>query len=257
MLAITLLGTADAAGTPVHGCDCERCQDALRAPWLRRLQSCILIQSEQASILIDMGVSDHMHNLRAVDLDAAFITHLHADHVGGFFSLRWTRRAGGLVTYFPQGAEGVGDGATLLDEPQNLVLQPLPAFDPVTVKDLHVTAAPLQHPQITHGYVVENGAGSAAVLFDTRGLPGATFDWFAARPPDVAIVDSCYAPGKATEGHNGVDEALAILDQIGARRGVLTHIAHHNWRYGDLVRYVSEKVGARVLVAYDGLRLHL
>ncbi|MCZ7544359.1 MAG: MBL fold metallo-hydrolase [Anaerolineae bacterium] len=102
MFTITLLGTSDAVGTPVHGCACARCQDALAHPWLRRLPTCVLIQNERASILVDMGANDHIHNLRSVHLDAVFVTHFHMDHVAGLYTLRWTQQAGGLPCTTPR-----------------------------------------------------------------------------------------------------------------------------------------------------------
>lgn len=257
MFTITLLGTSDAVGTPVHGCACARCQDALAHPWLRRLPTCVLIQNERASVLVDMGANDHIHSLRSVNLDAVFVTHFHMDHIAGLYTLRWTQQAGGLPVYYPQGAEGDGDGASLLADPVSLQPRPLPPFIPVEIAGFRVTPVPLQHPRLTHGYVIEHRGVSAAFLFDTSGLPAPTATWLAERPPAVALVDSCYAPGEHTEGHNGVDEALAIIAQIGARQGVLTHIAHHNWRYRDLVAYVRDRDGGRSTVAYDGLRFGL
>lgn len=259
MLSIILLGTADACGTPVHGCRCARCQEALREPWLRRRQTCILVQRDQTNVLIDMGTGEHIHSLQAVDLDAAFITHMHIDHIGGFFALRWTQRTGGLPVYYPEAAGEEPEGAMLLGEPIGLKLQPLAPFSAVAVAGLQVTPVPLQHGRVAHGYVVEEveSGATAAVLLDTSGLPETTLAWFADHPPDIAIIDSCYPPGEFTEGHNGVDEALTFINQIGAGQGVLSHIAHHNWGYRDLVAYVGAWDGGRSLVAYDGLRLNL
>ncbi|MBN1284603.1 MAG: MBL fold metallo-hydrolase [Anaerolineae bacterium] len=250
-MLVTLLGTSDAAGIPVHSCDCATCQEALQAPWLHRSQTCILIQSDEASILVDMGSDSHMRNLHTVNLDAVFVTHCHDDHVRGLFALRWTKRLGGLPVYYPRGSEAI----ELFDDPMQLRLHTLKDFEEVTIKDLTITTLPLAHSVEAYGYLIGDDQTSLAVLLDTGRLPETTFYWLITHRPTLVMIDSTYAPGLSSEHHLGVDEALETIDDLGVRRAVLTHIAHHNWPYRDLVRYVYEQDGARTVVAYDGLTL--
>ncbi|MEO1443735.1 MAG: MBL fold metallo-hydrolase [Chloroflexota bacterium] len=91
MLTITLPGTGDAAGIPVHGCDTPSCEEARRYPWLRRLQTCVLVQSKTTSILLDIGNEMHVESLHQLTLDAVFITHLHHDHYAGLQALKWSK----------------------------------------------------------------------------------------------------------------------------------------------------------------------
>ncbi len=256
MIVVTLLGTADAAGIPVHGCNAPACQEAFRYPWLRRLQTCILVQTEQASILVDMGSDRHMQNLFDVYLDAVFVTHLHLDHVAGLAALRWTQQPGGLPVYYPKG--GTGDGAWVIEPEvvEQIRPQPMARFAQKAIKDLSVTAVPLNHGDtITHGYLIEAERGSVAVLLDTRGLPEETFAFLTDHRPDLAIVDSTSSPGRASGGHNDVIEALATIQKLDVKRGVLSHIAPHNWPYRELLSYVHERDGNRSVVAYDGMML--
>lgn len=256
MLTLTLLGTADAAGIPVHGCDAPACAEARRYPWLRRLQSCVLVKSAQAHILLDMGNEAHMQRLYDVPLDAVFVTHLHIDHVAGLIALRWTRQPGGIPVYYPEGSSG--DGESVLGISGGLRFQSMQRFEQVTVKDVTVAAVPLRHGDtIAHGYAVASSGASAALLTDTCGLPEETFAWLAAHRPDVAMVDSCYEPGHPDEGHNNVDTAIDTIKRLGVRQGVLTHIAPHNWPYFDLVPYVRERDGGRTVVSYDGMTITL
>ncbi len=252
-MLVTLLGTSDAAGVPVHSCDCATCQEAIQSPWLHRAPTCILVQSNQVGVLVDMGSGAHMRNLYTVDLDAAFITHCHDDHIRGFFALRWTKRTGGLPVYYPEGA----NRGELFQEPHQLRFERMEAFEPVTIQDLTITPLPMNHNAVTHGYLIANTKASLAVLLDTAELPETTFYWLITHRPSLVIVDATYAPGLSSDDHNGIDEALQTIDGLGVRRGVLTHIAHHNWPYRDLVRYVYEQDGARSVVAYDGLTLTL
>lgn len=252
-MLVTLLGTSDAAGIPVHSCDCATCQEALQAPWLHRTQTCILVQSDEASILIDMGSDSHMRNLHTVDLDATFLTHCHDDHIRGLLALRWTKRLGGLPVYYPCEC----DENPLFDDPMQLRLHTVDEFEETSVKDMTITALPLNHNVPTYGYLINDGQTSLAVLLDTGQLPETTIYWLITHRPNLVIIDATYAPGLSSENHLGVDEALETIDDLGVRRAVLTHIAHHNWPYRDLVRYVYEQDGARTVVAYDGLTLTL
>ena len=54
-MRITLLGTGDATGTPVIGCDCPTCQDAHHGGRRQRTRSAILVESDKGKVLIDTG----------------------------------------------------------------------------------------------------------------------------------------------------------------------------------------------------------
>ena len=52
-MKVTLLGTGTSSGVPLLGCHCEVCRSSdLRD---HRLRSCILVQTEGKTILIDSG----------------------------------------------------------------------------------------------------------------------------------------------------------------------------------------------------------
>jgi phosphoribosyl 1,2-cyclic phosphate phosphodiesterase len=187
-------------------------------------------------------------------LAAVFLTHTHDDHMRGLFALRWTKQLA-LPVYHPQSA----DGGELFRKPRQLVFQSMASMAEVVFGGaLAVKALPLNHGVPTQGYLVRDGASSAAVLLDTSGVPQQTLDHLTGHRPDLLVIDSTFAPGgMASETHNGVDEALHIIKEVNPRRAVLTHLSHDNWTYHDLVRYVYEQDRARSVVAYDGLRVKL
>ena len=256
MLTVTLLGTGDAAGIPVHGCNAPPCQEARRAPWLRRRQTCVLVQSEKTNVLLDMGDKAHIESLCDMPIDAVFITHLHFDHYAGLHALRWSEQPGGIPVYYPEGSKG--DDTMVLKIGGSLTFHAMKRFDQIEVKDVKITAVPLSHgTTATQGYVVESEGKSAALLTDTGVLPEETFAWLADHKPNLALIDACYRPGFVATGHNSVDTAIEIIQRLDVDCGVLIHIAPHNWSYRELVPYAHERDNGRTVVSYDGMVIHL
>jgi phosphoribosyl 1,2-cyclic phosphodiesterase len=119
--------------------------------------NCTLIQTKEANILIDVGISlaSMKQRLEALGLslesiDAIFITHEHIDHVRSLPS-------------FP--LEKVYSGAGTCPLLDNHILQ---AYQPFSIKDMTITPIPLSHDCINgFGYVVQNHIERLVYLTDT------------------------------------------------------------------------------------------
>lgn len=88
MLEIDILGCGSSLGVPVIGCGCQVCKsDSI---YNKRLRSSILIKKAHTKILIDFGfnIKEQLVNAMVDNLDAAILTHDHADHVSGIDNLR-------------------------------------------------------------------------------------------------------------------------------------------------------------------------
>lgn len=88
MLEIDILGCGSSLGVPVIGCKCKVCKsDSI---YNKRLRSSIIIKKAETKILVDFGFNIKEQLIRAnIDnLDAAILTHDHADHVSGMDDLR-------------------------------------------------------------------------------------------------------------------------------------------------------------------------
>lgn len=55
---LTVLGSGDLAGIPVHGCLCTLCRQARAVRHLRRLPGCLQLESHGERLLIDAGIAD-------------------------------------------------------------------------------------------------------------------------------------------------------------------------------------------------------
>ena len=85
-MKITLLGTGDAPGTPVIGCDCPACIDAIKGTKSNRLRFSILVESDEGKVLIDTSPDMREQMLRKglKHVDGVIWTHGHYDHYTGF-----------------------------------------------------------------------------------------------------------------------------------------------------------------------------
>ena len=88
MLEITILGCGASLGVPVLTCKCNTCLS--NDPHNKRARPSILISKGDTNVLVDFGLDVRMQLMRENinRLDAAILTHDHADHVGGIDDLR-------------------------------------------------------------------------------------------------------------------------------------------------------------------------
>jgi len=88
MLQITVLGCGSSLGVPVIGCDCNVCTST--SSYNKRTRSSIYMDDGNSQILIDFGfdIKDQLIREKFRKLDAAILTHYHADHFSGVDNLR-------------------------------------------------------------------------------------------------------------------------------------------------------------------------
>lgn len=88
MIEITILGCGASLGVPVLGCKCATCISD--SSFNKRSRPSLLITKNKKNILVDFGLDVRMQLLRENihELEAAILTHDHADHVGGIDDLR-------------------------------------------------------------------------------------------------------------------------------------------------------------------------
>lgn len=248
-MILYFIGTAASEGIPNELCNCPACREARRFGFAKRKPPTLaVITKYKDTILIDIG-TDITEYLNA-QLKAVLLTHWHNDHTYGLFKLRWVAKK--LPLYAPR----EGADSQILKEPKNLEINFIKAGDVLKVNYLKVTALKLNHQPETIGYLIEGRRKRIAVLYDTKGLPDEAFKILKKRKPKIAILDATYPPGVDRPDHNNVDEAAEIGLQI-AEKVYLSHISHQNYPFSKLLRYVNEKYGDRVNVAYDGLVVYI
>lgn len=246
-MRVTFLGTGDAGGVPLYGCDCAACARARAGDDYRRGPCSALIESGDTRILLDAGLTDLAERFAPGSLSAILVTHFHADHVQGLFHLRWGKGAA-IPVYAPPDSEGCAD---LYKNHGLLDFRKLAKFDAFSVGNLDITPVPLIHSKVTFGYAIEDSQGHRfAYLTDTAGLPPQTETFLKEWRPDGMALDCSHPPReKESRNHNDLPRALAVLDAIAPVRAWLTHISHE---FDCWVMDASPQLPPDIRIARDG-----
>ncbi|HTK28378.1 MAG TPA: MBL fold metallo-hydrolase [Vicinamibacterales bacterium] len=263
-MKITVLGSGTSHGVPSIGCTCAVCRST--DPRDRRTRPSIAIDlpapavasptaAAVRTILVDTSTDLReqalAHGLRRVD--AILFTHSHADHVFGLDDVRRfnqmqkeaigcyadRRTAAALrqmFSYIFTPAQQVGGGL-----PQLSLFE---IVGPFALGGRDVVPVPLWHGTLP---VLGFRIGAFAYLTDCNRIPDASWDLLLADGGvSTVIIDALRRRPHST--HFSVDEALAVVERLGAARAWFTHICH------DLAHAETcARLPAGVELAYDGL----
>jgi len=249
-MQLTILGSANAGGVPLYGCDCPACERARQQPAYRRGPCSALLQTPAGQLLIDGGQPELGERFPPGSLQAILLTHYHMDHVHGLFPLRWGKGPR-IPVIGPDDPAGCDD---LLKHPGMLDFGiTVAAGKPCNLLDLDILPLALQHSRPTLGYLFRHGGRSLAYVTDTIGLPPATLAVLQAEPPDLLVLDCSFPPRPdGARNHNALNDALDLHRAIRPGRTLLTHIGH------DLDSWLMANPDALpdgVQLAHDGQQL--
>jgi phosphoribosyl 1,2-cyclic phosphate phosphodiesterase len=226
-LRVTMLGSGTSTGVPVIGCTCAVCTSD--NPKNKRWRTGLKLEMGASVVLVDTSADLRAQALRfgLPRVDAVLFTHSHADHVFGLDDVRiFNFRQGAAIPcygsaetldrirrmfsyVFEAGQEGGG-------KPQ---LDLIPVDGPFQLLGRTVTPVPVWHGELeVYGYRL----GGFAYVTDCSRIPEESFRLLAG--VDTLILDALrYRPHST---HFSVGEAIAAAARVGARRTILTHIAH-------------------------------
>lgn len=263
-LTVTILGCGPSPGVPRIGNDWGACDP--ENPKNRRSRAALLVERFAAPgkvtrVLIDAGPDLREQMIAAgVDwVDGVLFTHAHADHVHGIDDLRafvMNRRRRVDVYMNGETAERVHNAFDYcFRSPKNSGYPPIledhriEAGDTVTITG---EGGPIvaQAFRQRHGNIESLGFrfGAFAYSTDLHLLPEESYSYV--RGLDVWVLGALrYTPHVS---HMSVDQAVALAQQMGARRTVLTHM-HNELDYATLARELP--VG--IEPGHDGMRFEV
>ena len=255
---LTVLGSGTSMGVPMVGCTCATCTST--DPRDLRTRPSIALgwgaEGEEHCVVIDTGPEFRMQALREriLSVDAVFYTHAHADHILGLDDLRplsFRHKQGMLPLYADEATAEVlerifdytfSPGSTYPNKAR-VALHRIAGRDRVTVSEVVLQRVPLFHGRLP---IAGYRFGSAAYLTDMSSIPDESFSLL--HDLDVVILDALR--WESHPSHSNVDEAVAWVERIGARRGYFTHMSH------ELAHAATEaKLPAHIRLLYDGQRI--
>ena len=226
-LRLTMLGSGTSTGVPVIGCDCAVCRS--EDPRNRRMRPGLRLEVAGGSMIIDTSPDFREQALRfGIDkVDAVLYTHSHADHVFGLDDLRiFNFRQRGSIPCFGS-AETMGrmrqiftyvfEGGQEGGGKPRLELNAVRA--PFDLLGERVVPVPVGHGEMeVFGFRV----GRFACVTDVNFISEESFGLLAG--VELLVLSALrYRPHPT---HFSLAESIAVAQRIGARRTLLTHIAH-------------------------------
>ncbi len=252
---VTVLGSGTSTGVPVIGCSCSVCTSD--EPRNQRTRASVAIRSRSGgtTLVIDTSPEFRLQVLKAeiTQLDAVLYTHTHADHCHGFDDLRafYFSRKVPITCYVGKDHEAdfrnrfayaFSETGYHGAKPQ-ISLTTVPD-SPWRIGELKIEPIILPHGHVrTWGYKI----GRFAYVTDFKGF---TEDQVRAwrGELDTMIASGIHFGSHGT--HNVIPETMELFQQLGVRRGILTHLAHEV----DYLRD-SHRLHPGVEFAYDGMTI--
>ena len=201
-MKLTITGSGSVKGSPVYGCQCRACLQAIELG-TRRRPTTAMVQVDDLIVPVDAGI-DLASEYPAGSFQHLLLTHYHMDHVHGLFPLRWGEGQS-IAVYGPEDVRGCDD---LHKHPGILDFSnTAKPFQPFCIDELTITPVPLVHSRLAVGFVIQHNHHRIAYLTDTKGLPDETMDFLSSEPLDLMVIDCSYPipeSGQATPNHNHV-----------------------------------------------------
>ena len=247
---LTFLGTGTSQGVPMIGCQCEVCRSEDSRD--KRLRASVLVEYEGLTILVDAGPDFRQQLLRAgvSHVDAILLTHNHKDHTGGLDDIRafnyFEKKATHIycekyvedslrMEYSYAFAENKYPGAPdwevhIIDEKP---------FEINGVKIIPIRGRHYKLPVLGFRF------GDIAYCTDMNHIPEEEFAKL--QGLDHFIINTVKRGHHIS--HYGLEAALKVAEQVGAKQSWLTHLSHRLPCHAEL----SAELPSDVQPAYDGL----
>lgn len=252
-MKITFLGTGTSQGVPVIACPCGVCKSNSTKD--KRLRSSVLVQTEEATIVIDAGPDFRYQMLRedVKSLDAILITHSHKDHIAGIDDVR----SYNYLQKRPMDIyASIRDQEAIKQEFSYAFREHLyPGVPEINLHDIQleimiretkVEVLPVLHMKMeVYGYRI----GDFAYITDTNYIPEDTM----VRLLNCKVIVLNALRKEPHVSHYNLDEAVRVLEFLRPEKAYLTHISHLMGLHED----VEKELPGFIRLAYDGLAIDI
>ncbi len=249
MIQITFLGTGTSTGIPLIGCKCATCSST--DPKDKRLRASVLVETDDATVLIDAGPDLRQQLLRfpVKHLDGILVTHEHYDHIGGLDDVR---PLGDVKVYAEEGVlQSIRRNMPYCFAQNRYPGVPKLHLETIGNKAFTIHSTEIQPLRLMHARLPILGfrIGDFAYLTDVKTIPEETFPLL--KNLKVLVLNALrHEPHIA---HLNLDDAIAMAQHIGARKTFFTHFSHDIGKH----EIVSLNLPENIDLAYDGLMLTL
>lgn len=248
MITLKILGCGSSWGVPVATCKCEVCLSD--SPYNKRNRSALLISDEDTNVLVDCGfdIRNQLIKYDICRIDAAILTHDHADHVSGLDELRIFKLLHNITPAL------YSDGGTLavIIERYNYLFK-AGMFDPKAIdfySKLKINNIEMQFFKQDHGVMDSLGFRLGDVVYsnDLIDYPEESKQYL--KNSRIWIMDCIDYNSTAT--HSGLDQVMKWQQEFSPQKIYLTNLSH------DLDYFVlKSKLPSDIEPAYDGLTIEI
>jgi phosphoribosyl 1,2-cyclic phosphate phosphodiesterase len=250
-MRLTFLGTGTSTGVPTLACHCRVCTSA--DPHDRRTRPSVILEFDGRVVLIDTTPDFRQQAMREgiERLDAVLYTHDHVDHLMGLDDVRpyYFRQQVPIPIYADaRSMESIRRVFTFIFDQKYpyggiAKLDPHLIDGPFELWGERVIPLPVLHGNLpVLGFRIRD----FAYITDFSTIPDETLGLLGRL--DVLVLDALRHKPHPT--HSTVENSLALVERLKARRAFFTHIAHELSH-----EETNATLPGHVRLAYDGLKV--
>ena len=255
MMKITFLGTGTSQGVPMIGCSCGACRSLDFRD--KRLRTSILVETDDASIVVDAGPDFRQQMLRQnqTRLDALLITHEHKDHVAGLDDVRafnFLQEKSMPVYALPRVLDQLRvEFAYAFAEKKypgvpKIELLPMEGGQTVYFGKLEVKAIHVMHARLP---ILGYRFGNFSYITDANHLDATAME--AIKGSEVLVLNALQKEEHIS--HFTLDQAVEVAKASGVQKVYFIHMSHRMGRHALIQKELPEGIQ----LAWDGLMVRI
>ena len=251
-LKITFLGTGTSSGVPMIACNCPVCTSPDKKD--KRLRSSILVESAATTIVVDTTPDFRYQMLRAnvKKLDAVLFTHPHKDHIAGLDDVR-------AFNFFQEKPMDIYANSLTEESIKHEFAYAfsdkkypgIPNLNLVTIDDkpFWIGDIPVVPVLVWHLKMPVFGFrfGRFTYITDANRIDEEEKEKI--KGSDVLVLNALRKEKHIS--HFTLDEAVAMVQELGVPKAYFTHISHQLGKHGE----INAALPKGIELAWDGMEL--